>query len=786
MTALASLEPAADVATAADAAPSAAATPVTTAGGPPQPLADMISGRFGRPVLDIAFAADGRRAFAAVAGIGTQLVALSADGKVEAKRVLHHTRDGFYRTVEPPLDVIDDRMLELGLAGSRYRYSLDEGFISRWSPPAASFYGKNAVQPAAATVLDDKPRGRSYLGGRRRLHALDREGRPLWTHDDEAEPLAAERLKYPRLLFPRAVSGNGQVLLVTGFGSVEMVFSARPANAVVFGLDAATGRVLWRKEMLLNTGSVLPLDDAFLVVDDAGAARVLRAADGGELGRQQPIKGTARVLGIPGRDELLVVENDAFDADGPAARVFLRPLSGGADRVIPVFGRVTDVAVFPDGRSLVLVTARGETLRVAVADGRTEWRAATPSGGIVRLAPDAAVVWIGGRDGVVHLLDAATGRPLGTLDLNPLNVTTPEEFVRQMSAVGEVPVASDSRAPPPAPVEPSYRTSLDPALVPLGPNLVPGTLAADTPLTLRVEAGRTYLVELVASVASAKQATPRTRLEIAVTGKRPTTNLPFVARLPLTADPARRRLAFRADEAGEVSFRLRPVEPAAAADAKTPPSYDAAATSPAGLVIAEPFVGAIGFQGPNLLLEGGPKAVRAAAGDLACVVVPWTGGSSLVRSAPFPCVASSLRMVNGRIAGEDTLWGPSAQAADVDSATGVVRFKKPRVLTSIAIYEDHTGPVLTQAGVAEKVSPRYGLFVRQAGSPNLIPVGHVVDNRNLVNVFACPPGPVEEIHWLWAGRADTASTDGPVRMAEIEAYGEDLDDLLEEPLDDPL
>ncbi|MFM8986491.1 MAG: hypothetical protein ACKONH_10620, partial [Planctomycetia bacterium] len=205
-----------------------------------------------------------------------------------------------------------------------------------------------------------------------------------------------------------------------------------------------------------------------------------------------------------------------------------------------------------------------------------------------------------------------------------------------------------------------------------------------------------------------------------------------------------------------------------------------------GLVIAEPLVAAIGFQGPNLLLEGGPMAKRAAAGDLACAVIPWTGGSSLVRSAPFSCGASSLRMVNGRIAGEDTLWGPSVKGAGVDSAMGTVRFKKPRALTSIAIYEDNTGPVLTQGGVAEKVSPRYGLFVRQAGSPNWIPLGQVVDNTNLVNVFACPPGLVEEIHWLWAGRTDTDRTDGPVRMAEIEAYGEELDDLLEEPIDDPL
>ena len=203
-------------------------------------------------------------------------------------------------------------------------------------------------------------------------------------------------------------------------------------------------------------------------------------------------------------------------------------------------------------------------------------------------------------------------------------------------------------------------------------------------------------------------------------------------------------------------------------------------------MIAEPFVGSLGFQGPNLLLEGGPQGKRAAAGDLVCSVQPWTGGSSLVRAAAYPCPKSALLMVNGRLVGDDTAWGPAGTGADVDSATGVVRFKKPRSLTAIAVYEDPSGPVVTPAGAAERASSRYGVFVRRPGRRDLVPIGHVVDNTNLVNVFPCPPEPIEEIHWIWAGRADMSRTDGPVRMAEIEAYGEELEDLLEDPTDDPL
>ena len=778
--AIAGLEPAADAR--AVASPSAAA-PVTTAGGPPRPLDDMISGRFGRPVLDIAFAPEGGRVFAALAGLGEQLFALSPDGKVTDRRAVHHVRGGGYQRPAAPLAALDGETVEFGVGDGRYRYSLDAGFVARSAPPAAGFFGKKVVEAAAATVLDDAARGRTYLGGRRRVQAIAAAGLD-WTYDDEAGPLSAAQLQYPRSFFPRAVSGDGKVLLVAGFGSVELVFSAKPANEIVLGLDTATGKVLWRKEMFLNAGNVVPLDAAFVVVDDAGRAHVLRAADGAESGSMRPIKGTARLFAVPGRPEILAIENDAFDRDGPAARVFLRPLDGGADRVIPVSGRVTDAVVLPDGRSLVLVTGRGETLRVAVEDGRIEWRAATPSGGIVRLAPRASVAWIGGRDGVIHRLDAATGNSLGIVDLNPFNVTTPEDFVRQMAAVGDVPVARGALAPPPA-VEPSYRKQLDPARVPLGKNLLPDTekpLAADAAVTLRVAAGQTYLVEVVASAAAADRLTPRTRLEIAVTGKRPTTNLPFIARLPLAAAPARRRVAFRADEAGEVVLRVRAVEPGEAKGA----GFKDAVASAAGLVIAEPFVGSLGFQGPNLLLEGGPQGKRAAAGDLVCSVQPWTGGSSLVRAAAYPCPKSALLMVNGRLVGDDTAWGPAGTGADVDSATGVVRFKKPRSLTAIAVYEDPTGPVVTPAGVAERASSRYGLFVRRPGRRDLIPIGHVVDNTNLVNVFPCPPEPIEEIHWIWAGRADMSRTDGPVRMAEIEAYGEELEDLLEDPTDDPL
>ena len=267
-------------------------------------------------------------------------------------------------------------------------------------------------------------------------------------------------------------------------------------------------------------------------------------------------------------------------------------------------------------------------------------------------------------------------------------------------------------------------------------------------------------------------------------GARQTANLPHVARLPLTRFLGRRRCAFRADEVGEVTLTLRAVEPRVTGEGKrAAKTYDGAATSDAGLLVGELLVAAIGFKGPNLLLEGGPTAKRSPIGSLTCQVNPWTGGSTLVRTSPYPCPRAALRCVDGKIANQETAWTKEAGGTRVNLAFGRIPFKKPQTLTSIAVYEDNSGPALTGNGVRERAATRYGVYLRDAATRKMLHVGHVVDNTNLVNVFACPPVEVDEIYYFWAGRTDSGKTDGFVRMAEIEAYAEEaimmLDDDLE-------
>lgn len=783
------------------------AAPVVTPGGAATPVENMVAGKFGAPILDVAFAPDGARLFVTTDSYGDSLFALSPAGEIQAKHALgNRCGNSLWWRAGGRLRALDATTIQVSMGSADYRYSLEEGWLSQAVSPPTGFNGRFTVPVAASTVLDDAAHARAFLGGARKLQALDNQGRLLWTYDDAVLRTRTDDLLYPRSLFPRAVTPDGRVLLVAGFGIKHDCYARGAAvNASVLGLDAANGKLLWQRDaLLLNTGKAIALDQRFLVVDDSGVAQVIRAPDGQEASRLRPVAGSDWILPMPGRDELLVVENNAFDRQGPTARVFFRPLGEGAsDRILAVTGRVTDAAVAADGQSVTFATSRGTTLRFA-PDGRLLWCAETPSGGIVRLAPDGQTVLVGARDGVLHWLQAADGRPVRAVDLNPFNVTTPARFVSQHGSIGQVPADADRTAPP-EPPEPSYLATLDPQKVSFGPNLLPaerlraklqaatvaagdpatfaylGSLAPDTTFTIQVEAGQTYLVELLAGAAAPARLTAQTRLEVTVTGVRKSANLPYVGRLPTSRFLARRRLAFRADEAGEVTLTLRAVRPRLVGEGKQAHlTYAPADADDAGLLVADVVVTSMAFGGRNVIFDGGAAAGSRPAGALTCQVKPWTGGNSTIRHAPYPCPQAALRLVDGVIANQETAWTTEARGEGVEFAEAVVHFKKPQELRAIAVYEDNSGPVAGEQDVKERTALRYGVYVREAVSGQWRQIGQVANNTQLVNVFPCPAVPVDQIRYFWAGRHDTARTDGLVRMAEIEAYSADDLDILDD------
>jgi len=764
--------------------------PIETKGGPPSQPADMIVGRFGTRIIDAAFTPDGRMIMTADS-YGDALFTVDGDGKVVASKPLgNRCGNSVWSQAGGRLADITPDGLTVTLGSLPCRYDLARGFVSHVPIGDAGFTGRFKVPIAASTALDDASRGRRFIGGARRMQCLDTaSGTLLWTFDDTAVRTSPGDLLYVRSVFPRAVTTDGRQLLVAGFAIQHDVYGrGKAVNASILGLDAATGKLLWQQDgVLLNEGKVIPLDGRFLVVDDAGAGRVLHAADGAVQATLAAVAGTDWILPVPDRDAIVIVENNAFDRAGRAARVYVRPLSGGADRPLVAAGRVTDIHVAGDGGAITLVTERGVTQRFGI-DGKLLWEATTPSGGIVRPSRDGSRLLVGCRDGVAHLLDAADGRRRWSLDVNPYNLVDGATFVARSK--DPYPPADPGLKPPADPPEPSWLAVAPAKGVTFGKPLVDRKAAGTgEKASFAVQRGKTYLVEVLAACEVTGR-TPLTRLEIEVAGVRGDEQAaPFRTRLPVGETPARRRVAFRAERSGTATIVVRAVEPVTVgAGRAAKKTYDKPVASPARVAVDDTVVAEIRFPGRDIVFDGGPKSGARPLGDVVCKVMPWTGGDSAIRNEPYPCPAAALRVVNGRLDDADAVWTKEVQGDGILSAEARVKLTKPQTISAVAVYEDVSGPVPRGGGVAETATPRFAVFAKEAKSGRLLRLGAKFDNTSLVNVFAGPDVPVDEILYLWAAREATA-IDGFVRPTEIEIYaGDDIDSLLEEPLenDDPL
>ena len=290
--------------------------------------------------------------------------------------------------------------------------------------------------------------------------------------------------------------------------------------------------------------------------------------------------------------------------------------------------------------------------------------------------------------------------------------------------------------------------------------------------------------------------------------------MPYTARLPLSRYLTRRRAAFRANETGTVTLTLCAVEPRLSSDNSKKPTrtYESATPSDAGLLAADLSVTAINFGGQNLVFDGSAKAMlkhdspretsprldpiafgdptarSKPVGNLSNLVMPWTGGDSTIRHEPYPCPSTSLRLVDGVIANQETAWTAQPRGTAIERAECRVRFKQPQEIRSIAIYEDNSGPIADQQSVKERTTQRFAVYVRDAATKQWRTAGVVIDNQQLIHIFNCPAGKFDELLYLWAGRNDSAKTDGVVRLAELEIYsadelsgvlGNELDSLLQ-------
>ena len=769
---------------------SPASKPVETTGGGPSQPDDMLVGRFGTRVLDAAFTPDGR-IFVTADSYGDSFFVVDAAGKViESKPLGNRCGNVVWSQAGGKLSDVTADGFTVTYGSLPCRYDLARGFVSHIPAGTTGFTGRFKVPIAASTALDDVSRKRRFLGGSRRIRCLDTAtGKLLWTFDDTVLRTAENDLIYLRSTFPRAVTTDGRQLLVSGFAIQHDTYGrGKAVNASILALDAATGKLLWQQEgVLLNEGKAIPLDGRFLVIDDAGTGRVIASADGKVKATLAAVQGTDWILPVPGREEILVVENNTFDREGRAAKVYLRPFAGGADRPLAVAGRVTDIHMAADGGSITCVTERGVTQRFA-PDGSLLWEAITPSGGVVRPSGDGSRLFVGCREGVAHMLDAKSGKRLWSLDFNPFNVTSGERFIAQ-TKIGDVP-ADAGLSPPDDPPESSWLATSPAPGVTFGKPLVDRKAAGKAgKVSFPVERGKTYLVELLAAGEAAGR-TPFTRIEIEVTGVRADEKAkPFRCLLPFDEKPARRRVAFRAERSGTASLVVRAVEPATVGEGrKARQTYDKPVASTARIAVDDMVVAEMRFTGRDIVFDGGPKSGSRPLGDFVCMVKPWTGGNSTVRHEPYPCAAAALRLANGRLDEPDAVWTKEANADGILKAEARVKLSKPQSISAVAIYEDVSGPVPRGSAAVETTTPRFAVFAKEAKTGRWRRLGAKFDNVNLVNVFAGSDEPVDEIVYVWASREET-TIDGFVRPTEIEIYaGDDVEAILDEPVadDDPL
>ncbi len=756
-----------------------------------------MKGRLGASIKDVAYSPSGKRIFLTLDSYGDSFFVLDEEGKIlHARPVANRLGNNVFFHGSGALRPASDERTFIRLWSNDYLLDLQKGFIERTESPPHGLPGHVRVPPGGPVLLQDPERGRTYLGGKCSLAALDADGKLLWRYNDAEHRTSTQDMLHRRSIFIRGLSPDGKRLLATAFGVAQDVYGiGKPENPSVFCVATDSGKVLWTKEGLyLNQGKAILADDRFVLVDDSGQFHLLNTDTGEPTGSFRAVGGTDVILPVPKSDLLLVVENNHFDLHGPSSRAYLRAPGERPDIVLGLPGRIRDARIAPDGRRIVLSSRRGQTACFGL-DGAKQWEASVPMGGVVRFSPDAKTTLVGSEVGELAFIETDTGKVVRTVDLNAHNLTTPEQFVKQMGNVGDVPVARAARAPL-EPPEPSYLESLDKKAVRFGPNLLDkevfrgklkvgalqppagskpaGGYVLDGPaeFKLKVAPRSTYLVEFLNASADTTQLTPQTRIEVTVRGAGQGKHLPFTGRLPVGTTLARRRMAFRTEGETDVTLSLRVVVPTEKAEGqRRQKTYEPSELSKMPMLIGDTVVAALRFQSRNLLKPG----------MLECELHRWGGGDSTFKRWTWNAPRRALGLVDGLIGNQETKW---QEAQDTVTGTSVIHatakaaFKRAETISAIAIFEDNRGPVPTADGMHEMASMHYGLYV------NGRRVGYVVGNTNLVNIFTFPPVDTRTIEYFWAGREFAERTDGMTRMAEFEAYStEDVELRLDEPAD---
>lgn len=781
---------------------------VVTKGGPLAALEDMLHDKLGTKILDVAYAPSGKKIFLSVDSYGDCFFVLDPEGKVISSRpVGNRFWNNIWWSGSGTLRPLSDDELYLGMGGNDFLFSLTKGFLNKTASPPHGLPGRVRVTPGGPVLYRDFDRQRTYIGGKVQLVAIAKDGSARWRYHDADYRTGTNDMLHRRSIFIRGISPNGKRMLLTAFGVAQDVYGiGSPQNVSVFCVDTDSGKMLWaRNGLYLNEGKAILTDDRFVIVDDEGQFHLLNADTGEPVGKFRSVGGTDVIRPVPETDRILVVENNQFDLSGATNLTYLRAPGDKDDIILDLPGRLKNAVLTPDGKRVILSSRRGQTGCFAL-DGRKLWSVAVPAGGVVRFSPDGRTTLVGSETGRLFFIGTETGRAIRSIDFNHYNRTSPEQFVKQLGNVGEVPVEKAARVPP-APPERSYLDSLDKDAVRFGPNLIgkdvllgklePGTPSADDPaqpkfagllqgraeFQLKVEPKSTYLVEFLNASTDPAQLTPQTRTEVTVSGVGSSKHLPFTGRLPIDTLLTRRRMAFRTGTETQVTLSMRVVVPTKTGEGRRAQlSYAPGETSEMPMLIADTVVAAVKFRSGNFLKgdEGQLEVLSSGQtgqqrrGWIECTFHRWSGGSSLFKKWTWKAPQRALGMCDGLIGNQETKWQEARDAVTGTSiriATADIVFKEPETITALAVYEDNRGPALRGNAVQEMTTAHYGIYIDRQR------VGYAVNNTNLINIFTFPSVKTKAINYVWAGREFTWMTDGMIRTAEIEVYSTEEADL---------
>ena len=652
----------------------------------------------------------------------------------------------------------------------RYIVNVSPELKVNWMMPLPSYsrgfqnWGHPGRQSLADSTSDDL-----FLSGANRVSRVNPKGDVVWVYDDTDTCNDVTSFRFPRDLMIHSLSQDGKYLLVAAI-SIEpyshFVSKFRRPQAML--INAANGRVLWRKNYLINHSVCSFVSHNRIAMADATPGRkrlALLDLRGKEIWSMARPQGTSAA--ILSRDGAWLIVRPEAERDrlhkilAPPRGVQAIRLADKSTREFPLDGSFSNWTYAKAHDRLLISLANGKLLCFK-PDTSVLWQRQFAGPCYPSVAPDGKTILAGTPTGKLLWLDEKNGKIIRSLDLMDYNL------IRDQKKYG----AEYTRNPGGAPVmspQPKLPDAVDKRcgkVIKFSRNLLTGQAGlkaltrgpfkGTASFRLKQRPGQTYVLSLYqkASGPAALKAT------VQADGK-----TVYQAVMPAANFWQERTLAWKAKSAA-ATLKLE----------------FAGGKGGNGVSLKRPAVFAVTFPSQNILRQEKPGEKAGDDDDvlggeldddlaeLGMTVKPpqlryyMPNDVDLKARAkgakPFrPAVWPDLPF-DGKIVQEKNSWLGGPVAGKSTYATLTLTFEKPIGLAAFALYEDPAAP--------SRYTDTYAIFLRDAKRRRWVKAGHVRGNRNPFNLFTFTPVVADQIIYLWL-----KSGDGHARILEFEGYGAD-------------